>query len=240
MISIQGAVMKINNEKGISLVNVLIAIGLTGVLSVILMKLSEQQAQIQKKAVTDNEINEVVTLFRGMISKKDSCNATIQGLKLGNTFDEFRFDYDRNKPPFAEVSNEDDSTKAAKFSNTRIIVREMKILSKQEVEDLKDSNITYSPSTVVLRVKLEKPGNNLGGKHTTKYFQIPASIGHGEWFLESTKEQIETGCSSLGGKIANIETGEDGDSDDIVAISSGYIGYCKIQDSNDDLVLGCL
>ncbi len=236
----------LRNAKGMSLVSVMVAIGLTGVLSLILMKLSEQQASIQKKANTDNELNEAISLFRSMIIKKSTCNATLQGLKLGDTFDELRFDYNSDKESFAEVSIEPDYNKAEKFRGTKLILREMKILDKNEFEDFTGKEA--SSNVIGLKVTFEKPPGVLGGKHLVKLFEIAVNVGTGELVMdEINAASVKTICeTNRGGQIAKWENGEpaqDGAEETAAIVQKGtrHVGYCVKQgDTEGQVILGCV
>lgn len=233
------------NNKGMSLVSVMVAIGLTGVLSVILMKLSEQQANIQKKAQVDNDINEAIMHFRSVIMKKDSCNASFQGLKLGDSLSEIRYNYKIDQEPFAEVSKETDPNKAVKFRNSKIILREMKILTKNEIENAK---LKFDPAVIMLKVTFEKPSGTLGGKTTGEIFEIPASVGKGDLVSGDDQKIAYDKCISSGGKIADwdtleiFETEADALSKGVVNQGDLWFGLCvkEGRNSSEDMILQCI
>jgi hypothetical protein len=235
----------LKNSKGMSLVSVMVAIGLTGVLSVILMKLSEQQASIQKKAMVDNDFNEAILHFRTVIMKKKSCDATVQGLKLGDTFTEVRYDYDSAKEAFATVSTESDFNSATKFrKGSKIILREMKILSKSE---MKEAERPLDGNMIVLKVTFEKPSGTLGGNTIFKLFDIPAVIGKGDLATGDDKAIAVEDCEKSGGKIASWSTFEEvtgGDAEKqaaIVSHGSTNFGLCikPGTSSGETMILGC-
>lgn len=190
------------NQRGMSLVSVLMAIGLTGVLSLILMSQMEQQQKIQKRAFLDGEMTEVFAQFVNVINAKSSCGATFTGLQKGDTINEFRYSFDPNQEPFAEVGTP--------FRGTKLVLREMKILTDAEVQakGLPTTGLSGS-STVVLRVTLERPPGTLGGQFISKIFDVRVSMGLGQ-ILQADASVIEQQCrDATGGNgcIANFETG---------------------------------
>ena len=192
----------LRNDRGMSMVEVLMALGFTGILAAVLINLSEQQSKQHKKALVDSETIEVFGQFNRVISRAESCNATFTGLQEGDSLSEFRYDFDENADPFA-------ATRRA-FRGTKLILVSMQILKpnadglyesfpvSETVSD-KDGDGYYETPEVIkseksvpltpprkfqkgvamLEVVLQKPTGVLGGKLLTKYFEVPASIGLG-------------------------------------------------------------
>lgn len=201
----------VNNQRGMSLVSVMVAIGLTGVLAVILMNLSEQQAKQTKKAMVDGELTEVYASFVKVINSKSSCNATFTGLKKGGTLDLFRMDFDENLEPFAEVSKEDENIF---FRGTKLRLTGMKILTDAESQGRGLSVVTKGANgetTVVLEVTLLKPENTIGGREVKKTFDVNVIMGKGEIIKMSDPVAVADECSNRtnnNGCIASFGSGE--------------------------------
>jgi type II secretory pathway pseudopilin PulG len=124
-----GEIMRRWIEAGIGLVEVTIALGLAGVLVLVLMKLGEQQTALQKKATRNVELTEVYNHFVSMIDSQSACDATFGSAKLGDSIDEFRINQlDPNQAPFAKVDQA--------FQATNIIIEEMKILTNSDIQKL--------------------------------------------------------------------------------------------------------
>jgi len=227
----------IKNSKGFSLTSVMIAIGLTGALATIIMNLSKQQASIQHKAVVDQDLNEAISLFRSMIIKRDTCNATLQGLRIGDELDEVRFDYDESKEPFAEVSTDPDYNKAEKFRGTKVVLRKMQILETDP----------YSDYVIALDVWFEKPSKTLGGKQLKKRFEIAVNRGYGE-IVSSDFDALDVvnQCEDIKkGEITSFSTGEkapDGSEASYIENEDGlYFGYCNIPPKQNgyNIIVAC-
>jgi type II secretory pathway pseudopilin PulG len=193
------------NEKGFSLVSVLVALGLTGVLSVILMNLMEQQNKQQKKAIVDGELTEVFAQFTRVLNTKNLCRINFMGLKQGDSFNEFRMDFDPNKDPFAKVGD--------KFRNTKLTLTQMKILTEAEVtsQGLEVAQTdSEGKTTIVVELTLDRPAGMIGGKQVKKNFDVPVKIGHGQIIKLPSPSLVFSKCNELTGDgcIADFETGE--------------------------------
>jgi hypothetical protein len=232
----------IKNPHGFSLVSVLVAIGLTGILALILMSLSDQQAKQQKKAYVDMDINEAMNHVRTIINDPVSCNATFQGLSLGSTFSELRYDYDPNKDSFAEVGLVSDGPKAKKFRTTSLILTEMKILTEEE---RKAANLPAEDQIIAVRFSFKKPDGTLGGNSFSRILEVPVNLGEGHFtFSQWVKEDVITQCNQLAGHIADTQTGQivdDNEENYIVPIDTNtYMGYCiSTTRRNNPIVLSC-
>jgi type II secretory pathway pseudopilin PulG len=224
----------LNNDSGMSLVGVMVAIGLTGVLALILMNLAEQQSKQQKKAEVDGEMQEIFGQFRSMIGQSDSCTSTFVGLKKGDTFKEFRYDFDHNKPSFAESDIEG----KVKFRGTKISLTEMRILTDQEV---RERGLHPDTKTVVLEVTFKKPEGILGAQIIKKTFDVPTKTGQGNMISEPTKAEVAFKCGQIGGELADFETGEKTDESGIMELGANhYLGYCVIPNrTSNSYILHC-
>lgn len=231
-----------SNQKGFSLVSVLVAIGLTGVLSMILMNLMEQQGKQQKKAMVDGELTEIFAQFVRIINQKTSCGATFTGLQKGDTFREFRYSFDVNQEPFAEVGKP--------FRGTKLVLKQMKILTDAEVTAHKITPQGKDPqgfTTVVLEVTLDRPDNTMGGKSIKKIFDVPVAIGKGTILKMADSNAIVTQCTNLttDGCIADFETGMCNTSNPEEAMeyaSPFYFAYCfdpTPTSATDELIVRC-
>jgi len=185
----------LKNSQGMSLVSVMVAIGLTGVLSVILMKLSEQQANVQRRANLDQDFNEAITLFRSMIIKQDSCNATLQGVTIGSKIDELRFDYDTEKEAFAEVQSTGTYAEAKKFRGTKLVLREMKVTEAEP----------FAEKIIQLVATFERPSKALGGTIISKKFEVPVNRGTGQIISSNlSNDDVYNKCEiEISGQISN-------------------------------------
>jgi|GEM_PF-4553703 len=194
----------LRNDRGMSMVEVLMALGFTGILAAVLVNLSEQQNKQHKKALVDSETIEVYSQFNRVISRADSCGATFVGMQVGDAVNEFRYDFNENAEAFATVR--------MPFRGTKLILASMELLKDQDGDDIYDTfpltsqltdqdgdGIYETPLTlksqnfvktqpeirkqdgiVVLEVVLQRPGTSQGAKTITKFFEVPAVIGEGK------------------------------------------------------------
>jgi hypothetical protein len=229
------------NQKGMSLVSVLMAIGLTGVLSVILMNLMEQQGKQQKKALIDGETSEIFGQFVRIINQKTSCGATFTGLQKGDTLLEFRYSFDANQEPFAEVGKN--------FRGTKLILSAMKILTDAEVLTRNMTPLGKDPqgfTTVVLEVTLDRPDGTLGGKSIKKIFDVPVAMGRGTIMKMSDPNAISSACTAAtsDGCITDFDTGlcPANPQDAMIDAATYWFAYCfdpTPASPADDVIIRC-
>lgn len=230
------------NQKGMSLVSVLMAIGLTGVLAVILMNLMEQQGKQQKKALVDGELTEIYAQFVRIINQKTSCGSTFIGLQKGDTFNEFRYTFDANQEPFAEVGKS--------FRGTKLILSGMKILTNAEVTSRGVTPQGKDPqgfTTVVLEVSLERPENTLGSKTVKKVFDVPVAMGKGEIVKMADPNAVSARCATISGGdgcMADFDTGicPSNPQDAMIDAGAYWFGYCfdpTPPNASEDIIVRC-
>lgn len=70
----------LQNQKGFSLVQVMVAIGLAGVLSLIVLKISQNMNTVQNEAESSSEENELRLELRMILDNSDHCSVSLAGL----------------------------------------------------------------------------------------------------------------------------------------------------------------
>lgn len=70
----------ITNEKGMTLVNVLVAAGIIGGLGLVIMQISQNANSIQKKMDSDLEVAQLVNEIKLLLDDENSCTVSLQGL----------------------------------------------------------------------------------------------------------------------------------------------------------------
>jgi hypothetical protein len=237
----------LKNSKGMSLVGVLVALALTGVLSVILMNLMSQQTKQQHKALLDGELTEIYGQFVRNINHYDSCFASFMGLKKGSALTELRIDSDPNKDPFAEVGK--------RFRGTKLILSKLRILTDAEVT-ARDPSLLMAkdPSgftNVILEVTLDRPEGTLGGKSAIKIFEVAVAMGTGQIINMPSPDAVTDNCKQVTGNdgcIANFDTGicnsnESSWPNDMIQVATdSWYGYCvdaTPANVNDDIIFNC-
>jgi hypothetical protein len=199
-------------EAGIGLVEVTIALGLAGVLVLVLMKLGEQQTSLQKKAIRNVELTEVYNHFVSMIDSQTACDATFSAAKMGQTIGEFRTtQLNANQAPFAKVGQA--------FQGTNIIIEEMKILTNAEIQNLINtgkypglslttvSTSPYGNAMIQFRVKFNR-GRGRGSQSATtaKLFTVPVIMAEYHQTTGIMPYDAKNYCiTTLKGRVADDE-----------------------------------
>ena len=228
----------LTNEKGISFVSVMMAIGLAGVFAVIFMNLKKQQ----EKALPDDELASVYAQLVHAINQKALCAPTFVGLQKGDTFNEFRYTFDANQEPFAEVGKP--------FRSSQIILGGMKLLTNAEVTSRNLTPQGKSPqgfTNVVLEVILEMPEDTPGTKTVKKLFDVPVGMGTGEIVKMPDPISVSDRCSTISGGdgcIADFDTGIcfSDPQDAMIDAGAYWFGYCfdpTPPNASEDIILRC-
>lgn len=223
-----------------SLVSVMVAIGMTGVLAVILMNLSEQQARQQKKAMVDGELTEIIGHFRSILANADSCNATLTNKKKGQEILRLLTSDEADKEPFGEVSAE------TPFRGSKLLLTRMQILRDSEVNATE--GMSAQPGVIVLRATFQKPGDTLGGRTISKNFEVRVLYGREEKVNDPLDAAgvVNTCKATYGPKafIKDLETGEKAtpEEDGVFPEGTEYTGICVYPDetNTDSAIIHCI
>ncbi len=114
-------------QRGFSLVQVMVAVGLMGGLALTMMKMMENQTKQQKTMELKAEQGDMANMMRQVLNNKVSCEATFLGFSPGNQINQIRINSDKSLPPFAETG--------VKFKNFNVYIKSMYILTRQEEVD---------------------------------------------------------------------------------------------------------
>lgn len=68
------------NDKGFSIVQVMVGIGLAGVLALVVMKISQNMSTVQNEAESSSEENELKIQLRMILDNSDHCSVSLAGL----------------------------------------------------------------------------------------------------------------------------------------------------------------
>lgn len=71
------------NERGVALVEVLVAAGILGVISLGVMEISKQGAKSNKRITQEMVVNDVVSNVKNILRTKSGCDATFHGVNIG-------------------------------------------------------------------------------------------------------------------------------------------------------------
>lgn len=163
----------LKNQLGASMVQVMIAAGMIGGLSLVLSELMKQQAKTKRTAELDTEINMITDLIRKAINNKEMCDASFAGVGLGDNIEGIRL---------SQTSDQYFCKAREKFKASKIYISSLRLLTKDEQADIQ-SNFSINKagtSEVVVEILMEKQGDGYGGKHIKKRFHFPAKFGEGE------------------------------------------------------------
>lgn len=191
------SLLHLKNQKGFSLIQVLVAFGLMGVLSLVMMGMFDQQNKLSQKVKVDGELNEIKYHFLNMLNDKIACESNLQSMKKGEPINFFRVD---NGDPFATVGEQ--------FKNLGIKITAMQILTDADVTASGQSPQMIrqedGQTTIVFRVNFQKIGNIIGGKDITKDFNVRVVMGEHKWEAGPTPNAVKDACLTNGGyKVAD-------------------------------------
>lgn len=215
----------VTNFRGFSLVSVLIAIGLTGVLGMILLNLFDRQTQQQKKMLVDSELTEVINHIQTIMSKKESCNSTFMGKKKGQLLYRLLLNMDLSNPSFAEVGEP--------FRGTKIYMTRLKVLTDEEVTSL---GRPLEQGVVVIDAEFERPEKTLGGRVIRKQFDLRVVYGREEVITHPVNDTgVVSLCKTDYGPtsfIKNLSSGERANPEEsgVYPRGSNFEGVCVIPD----------
>lgn len=151
-----------SDQEGFSLVQVMVAMGIAGLLMVALMRMQEQQSMTSRKAAVDIEVNSFQSQMNGFIGRPGYCDKNF----LDREFDSEPIELEQflkpNGDPKFEVGQ--------KYGNGKF-----KILTMTLKDFEFDDEIGYEVGGAGLanfEVKLERLGKMFGTKNITKNFEI--------------------------------------------------------------------
>ena len=206
----------LKNQLGASMVQVMIAAGMIGGLSLVLSELMKQQAKTKRTAELDTEINMITDLIRKAINNKEMCDASFAGVGLGDNIEGIRL---------SQTSDQYFCKAREKFKASKIYISSLRLLTKDEQADIQ-SNFSINKagtSEVVVEILMEKQGDGYGGKHIKKRFHFPAKFGEGEQIdvkvLGEEKTDFENAVTEL--QTMCLDKRENGDND-----------WCNVKDIN--------
>lgn len=197
---------KLLSQSGMSLVQVMIAFALTGVLAVVIMNLTEQMQMQQNTALSNADIQEVVGHFNTILNNKDYCNNTFGPVKLGGTIGTLRYSSDPDAEPFAIAGQQ--------FKKSKVQIDEMKVESFDPSQDVLDSN---GEMNLRFKVTMRKLGKKiLGGKQFVKTWSPRVMLGEISDevtdYCETSKDQCL--AKSANAKLLSLKDGEEFSSGD--------------------------
>jgi hypothetical protein len=212
---------QVNREGGFSLVQVMVAIGLSAGLAVTMMKMTDNQIKQQKTMELKAEQGDVATIIRQTLSDKEACDATFKGMSPGDQIEAIRMSSDMSQTPFALIG--------VKFKTFNVYIKEMALLTRAEEITFKQRAATANPIASYitgsgfgyLRVVFVKnvgvvsdtnqTHNFYGAKETATIFPIKGFFYDVEVVKHNVEEKLQDSCwakAAMQGVSCNGTTGE--------------------------------
>ncbi|MCP4912085.1 MAG: hypothetical protein GY909_03110 [Oligoflexia bacterium] len=155
----------IKSEEGFSLVQVMVSMGIAGMLMLALMKMQQQQSMQQRKAEVDIEINNFQSTFNGLIGRAGYCDKNF----LDKSFSEETFEFEEFLKPNGSVKYKvGDKYGNGKFKIVSMMLKDFEF----DDEPPEDGEQIGGSGLAILAVKLERLGKMFGTKTITKEFDV--------------------------------------------------------------------
>lgn len=202
------------NQKGFSLLQVMIAAGLVAGMALALMRISTNQSQLNQRFSSENELHQMEALLMGYLQRKQTCDSALAGLSKGDNLVVFNVSGSFGDN-FLEVGQQ--------IAGTGWEVTEMRILTDAEAgaaEKYVDDN------TFVLRIRLNQTREIIGGRDRLIYVSTVAETGNVSIVTAYTKPQLEFQCNGVLGETYNFDIGWMGICHDPPAPGVAMISNC--------------
>jgi len=192
--------MHLNSNKGFSLVQVMIAAGLMGMLSLFMLKMQENQRMSQNKIEMDGEIRSFMNKLNGFFQRADYCEKNIVGKNVQDGVG--------------------DPVKIEKFiaPNGRVLFEKGGLYGNKsfELESIAKDSFFYdtddrSSGNLTLMVKLKKHKKSFGAKIIAKKIDLMVYLNHHGKIISCNSNSFGGGAARIGittEDISNVVTGK--------------------------------
>lgn len=185
------------NQRGMSLVEIMIAIGMLGAVSLAFNQLMLNQNKTMKTSEIKAELLEISSLIRQTLDNKETCEATFIGMAPGDNLSEIRVSSDLSKEPFLRVGQQ--------FKNYNVRIAEIRLLTRTEESEPQYNlgGANFNAQTGVgyahLEVTFEKEikggkQNFFGGKDSKKIFPIRGVFADYKLLTSCEADDLEPLC----------------------------------------------
>tara|TARA_R110002072_G_scaffold64203_4_gene159593 strand:+ start:37292 stop:38167 length:876 start_codon:yes stop_codon:yes gene_type:complete len=164
-------------QDGFSLVQVMVAMGIAGLLMVALMRMQQQQAMTSRKATVDIEVNSFQSQMNGLIGRAGYCDKNF--LEKSFTGDSIEID------EFLKPNGEPKFVVGETYGDRKFKILSMSLKDFEFDETTGDED--GGAGLANLEIKLERLGKMFGGKFITKNFEVSL-------YLDQNK--VIKGCGS--------------------------------------------
>lgn len=156
--------MKILNEKGFSLIQVMVAFGLAGVLSLVVMKTTENARKAQKYTEVKSNEMQIINQINNYISNSSVCTAAFSGFRAGDHFGNLIFN---TKGTGSKL------VKGEEVGNTKLIIEDLQVLPQPVFMGGADNLFEM---TFRIRTKRKDGKYNMAGTSKNKDFKFLAQL----------------------------------------------------------------
>lgn len=243
----------LKTQKGFSLVQVMVAVGIMGGLALAMMQMTDNQIKQQKTMELKAETGDVANIIRQTLNDKEACEATFIGMSPGDSIPALRMTADMSQKPFAEVG--------VKFKTYNVYIKEMYLLTRPEEVAAQQRDASSNPISSYttgagfgyLRVTFvkqvgavndqNKSHNFYGAKESAITFPVKGFFYDMEIVKHNDETKLDQACwakassqgiscnGTPGERCATIPIDEDGNGTDyIVDQSTGaklYLAECR-------------
>ena len=114
-------------RSGFGLVEVLIAMGLTAIIALTIMRLMELQTKSQNTTELKARVSEITNIVRQNLTDLEACNATLTGASHGENIPELRTSENLSNPPLVKLGDE--------YLKSGLLLTSMRLLTRMEEEE---------------------------------------------------------------------------------------------------------
>ncbi len=184
--------MSYKNEEGFSLVQVVIAAGLMGVLSLFMLKMQENQRMNQNKIAMDGEISTFMNKLNGFLQRSDYCEKNLVGKSITSAEP---FEIEKFVAPNGKVIFE----KGALYGNRFF-----------ELESIRDSDFFYDSDdkktgNLTLQVTLKKHKKSFGADLIAKKIDLMVYLNDEGTITACNSNSFAGGTPSMDIKTEDIK-----------------------------------
>jgi prepilin-type N-terminal cleavage/methylation domain-containing protein len=200
---------KMNDEKGFSLLEVLVAVAIMGGISLVMLQMNQNQLKGQKTTELKGEISDIMNIIRQVLNNQEACDTTFSQNDFQNN-KKLKYLYSSSdlSKIFAEVGN-------VKFQNFNVYIKEMRLLTRAEEVSLGKTHTvskTDGYGSATLKITFVKnpgaigatstPQQFFGGKETVQYLTIFGYFYDFNYVFSTVQTELRTLCTNLAAVVS--------------------------------------
>ena len=174
----------LKNDKGFSLVNVMIAAAIAGGLAVVIMRLTEMSSQASRKMLADQEVFSALNILTMILKEPRACQDTLSGASATSNFP----NGDESKTNIYAYNRVGDTT-FVKFQTSDVIGGAIR-LTKIQVSDFESIS---GPQSGLARIYFQFDKIGVKGASGTTWKSLPMNVSiNGGGLIQSCSVKPET------------------------------------------------